>query len=151
MITPISTEQHWTSFDYRQYFSIVFIISLHRTDDIPPSHWWYPSIVLNTLNSTENISPIVYVHKISPPYWWYPSVVLNIFYRTTHFHSTAHALPKVETKDRGEDLEKVNGKMRGKCMISLQVAIRLPTGCHKRTMEFNYKFNKSIQLSLKFN
>ena len=51
MITPIKTENPSIT-----DFSIVFITSLHLTDDIPPSHWWYPSIVLNTLNSTENIS-----------------------------------------------------------------------------------------------
>ena len=32
-------------------------------------------------------------------------------------------------------------------MISLQVTIRLPTGCHKRTMEFNHKGQRIPNLS----
>ena len=41
--------------------------------------------------------------------------------------------------------------MRGKYMISLQVTIRLPNGCHKLTIKFNHRFKNSIQLSLNFN
>ncbi len=58
-----------------QYWRSVLMISLHRTDDVPPLYWTFCPVLMISFHCTEN----------PPPYWWYSSIVLMM-----SLHCTEH-------------------------------------------------------------